>query len=105
MPQVPVEPLFPQRCDECGQQRDQKARIQETIDNDDLPGRVILGGGTIWDCGMVEGEEDSVEESCRLFVGVWLKLFIDIDDESRANCGEQARLQDWVRSSARALEE
>ena len=52
------------------------------------------GVGFIWDCGMIEGEEDSTEKGCRLITGIWLKLFIDVDDESRANCGEQTRLQD-----------
>ena len=43
---------------------------------------------------MVEGEEESAEEGCRLVVKIWLKLFINVDDESRANGGEQARLRD-----------
>ena len=42
---------------------------------------------------MIEGEKDGAEESCRLIIGIWLKLFIDIDDESRANSGEQACLK------------
>ena len=54
---------------------------------------------------MIEGEEDSTQEGCRLITGVRLKLFIDVDDESRANGREQARLQDYVRSSAKTLEE
>ena len=61
--------------------------------------------GFVWDCGIVEGEEDSLEQGCCLIVGIWLKLFIDVNDESRTNGGEQARLQDWVRSLTRTLEE
>ena len=47
---------------------------------------------------MIEGEEDGTEEGCGLIGGIWLKLFVDIDDKSRANGGEQTRLQDEVRS-------
>ena len=47
---------------------------------------------------MIEGEEDSTEEGCSLIAGIWLKLFVDIDDESRANGREQTRLYDEVRS-------
>ena len=42
---------------------------------------------------MIEGEEDGTEESCGLIGGIWLKLFVDIDDESRTNSREQARLK------------
>ena len=55
-------------------------------DSDDLTGGVLWGGWNggdfIWYCGMIEGEKDGAEESCRLIIGIWLKLFIDIDDES-----------------------
>ena len=96
--QVSVYPLLPQHRDKRGQQREQKARVQETIDDDDLAGRILLDGqngvGFIWDCGMIEGEEDGTQEGCRLIVGAWLKLFIDVDNKGRANGREQARLQD-----------
>ena len=46
---------------------------------------------------MIEGEEDGTEEGGSLIGGIWLELFVDIDDESRANGGEQTRLQDEVR--------
>ena len=86
VPQVSVEPLLPQHRDECGQKGDQKTRKQETGSDDDLAGRVLLdgrnGGGFVWDCGVIEGEKDGLEESCRSIVGIWLKLFIDVDDKS-----------------------
>ena len=95
MPQVSVEPLLPQHRGKRSQQRHQKARKQETIDGDNLAGRVLLNGeGFIWDCGMVEGEEDDTEESCRLVAGIRLNLFVDIDDKGRTNSREQARLRD-----------
>jgi hypothetical protein len=47
----------------------------------------------IRDRRMVEGKEDRTEEGCRLVVGIRLKLRIDIDDERRADCREQAGLQ------------
>ena len=49
-------------------------------------------GGFIWDCGVIEGEQDGTEESCGLIARIRLKLFIDVDDESRANCREQSGL-------------
>ena len=107
MPQVSVEPLLPQHRDERGQQRDQKACVQETTDDNDLHGRMIFdgwnGSNFVWDCGIVEGEENGMKEGCRLVTGIRLKLFIDVYDESRANGGEQPRLQG--QSLARALEE
>ena len=50
---------------------------------------------------MIEGEEDSTEEGGSLIGGIWLELFVDIDDKSRANGGEQTRLQDEVRLLAK----
>ena len=38
-------------------------------------------GCFIWDCGVIEGEKDGTEEGCRLIVGVWLKIFINVDDK------------------------
>ena len=101
MSQVPVQPLLPQHCDERGQKRDQKARVQQASSNDDLARRVLLGGrnggGFVWDGGVVEGEKDCTEESRRLRVGIRLKLRIDINDKRGADCREQARLRDQVR--------
>ena len=104
--QVLVEPLLPQHRNKCGQQRDQKAQEQEAVDGDDFAGRMLLdgcnGAGFVWDCGIVEGEEDSMEESCGLITGIWLKLLIDVDDESCANSREKAHLQGQVRLLTRA---
>ena len=101
MPRITVQPLLPQHRGECGEQRNQEACEQETIDEDNLAGRVLLGdwngGGFVWDCGMIEGEENGTEESCGFIAGVRLELFVDVDDENRANCREQARLQGLVR--------
>ena len=47
---------------------------------------------------MIEGKKDGTEESRGVIGGTWLKLFVDVDDESRANGREQTRLQDKVRS-------
>ena len=84
VPQVPVQPLLPQHRDECGQQRDQQTGIQETSCGDNFAGRGNLGRrngeGFVWDCGMVEGEEDRKKESRRLAVGIGLKFGINIDD-------------------------
>ena len=68
MPQVSVQPLLPQHGDESGQQRHQKACVQQTSDGDDLAGRVLLNGwncgGFIWDRGVIEGEKNGTEEGC-----------------------------------------
>ena len=65
-PQVPIKPLFAQYCDECGQQWDQKACIQETGDSDDPIRWIFLNrwndGGSTQDSGLVECEEDSAKE-------------------------------------------
>jgi len=53
IPQVTVEPLFPQHCDKCSQQRDQETCIHESGGGDYLAGRDFLdgwnSGGFIWD--------------------------------------------------------
>ena len=76
MSQVPVEPLFAQHRDERGEQRDQKARVHQSSDGDDLAGGTLLdewnGGGFVRDSRLIEGEEDCAEESCGLLVRVWL---------------------------------
>ena len=73
MMQVLIEPLFAQHRDECGQQRDQETCVHQAGDGDNLAGKILLdrrnGGGFVWDCGLVEGEEDGAEEGCRLVIG------------------------------------
>ena len=101
VPHVSVQPLLPQHCDERREQRYQQAGVHETRDGDDLAGRVLLngqnGGGFVWDCGLVEGEEDGAEEGHGLVVGVGLEFGMDVDDEGRADGREQTRLRDQVR--------
>ena len=58
----------------------------------------LNGAGFVWDCRIVEREEDRIKEGRCLIIGSGLKLFVDVDDESRANSRKQARLQDKVRS-------
>ena len=92
MPQISVEPLLPQHCDESGKQRDPQARVHEPGDGDDFAGRIFLGGwnssGFVWDGGLVEGEEDRTEESCGLLIWIGLETRVDVDDERRADGGE-----------------
>jgi len=96
VPQIPVEPLLSQHCDECGEQRDQQTRVHESSDGDDLAGRALLdgwhGGGLVRDGRLVEGEEDRTEEGCRLLVRIGLETRVDVDDEGGADGGEQTRL-------------
>jgi hypothetical protein len=68
IPQVPVQPLFPQHRDECSKQRDQEACVHKPSDGDDLAGRILLGGrnggGYTRDSGLVEGEKNGAKEGC-----------------------------------------
>jgi len=97
IPQVPVEPLLSQHGNECGEQGDQEAGVHEPSDGGDLARRVFLdrwnSRGLARDRRLIEGEEDGAEEGHGLFVRVWLKFRMDIDDESRADGREQASLQ------------
>jgi hypothetical protein len=96
MPQVPVEPLFAQHCDERGEQRDQETRVHQSGDRDDLGGGVFLGGwnggGFVRDSRLIEGEEDCAEESGGLLVRIGLQARVDVDDEGGTDGREQARL-------------
>ena len=106
VPEVPIEPLLSQHCDECGKKRDQETRIHQPGDGDDLAGRAFLGGwdggGFVRDGRLVEGEEDRAEEGCGLLVRIGLETRVDVDDEGRADGGEQTRLQGRVRLFMRA---
>ena len=98
MPQVPVQPLLPQHCDECRQQRNQEARIHQTRCGDDLTRWASLDGrnsvGLSGNGGLVESEEDSSEEGGGLFVGIGLEVRVDVDDEGGTDGREQAGLQE-----------
>jgi hypothetical protein len=100
MPQVSIQPLLSQHRNERGEKRNQKTREQESGGGDNLARWVFWGswdgGDFVWDCGTVEGEEDGTEEGHCLVVGVGLELRIDVDDESRANGGEQTRLREQI---------
>ena len=99
MPKVPVQPLFAQHRDECGQQRHEKACVQKVQGYDDLLGRTIPGrreGGIfVRSDGWVEAEEDCAEVGLRLFVGIRLEVGLDVDDEGGADGGEQTGLRTW----------
>ena len=69
---------FPKHGDECGEQGDQKTRVHEPSDGDDLTRWVFLnrwnGGGFTWDSGLIESQEDRGQESHGLFVWVGLEF-------------------------------
>jgi len=100
VPQVPVEPLFTQHRDECGEQGNQKTRVHESSDGDDLAGRIFLGrwndGSFVRDSRLVEGEEDRAQEGHRLIVRVGLEFRVDVNDEGRTDGRKQTRLQEQV---------
>ena len=106
VPQVAIEPLLAQHCNECGEQGDQETRVHEPSDGDDLAGRIFLGGwhggDFVWDSRLVEGEEDRTEKGSRLVVRVGLELRVDVDDEGGTDGREQTRLREQVRSLAGA---
>ena len=56
----------------------------------------------MWDCRVIESEEDCTKQYGRLVNGIGLKLGVNIDDESRTDGREQTRLQDQVRGSVKA---
>ena len=97
LPHVPVEPLLPQHGDERRKQGHQETGVHQARDGDDLARWDSWDGwddgGLTGDRGVIESEEDCAEEGGRLFVRVWLKLRVDVDDECRADSGEQARLR------------
>ena len=96
IPQVPVEPLFAQHRDKCGEQGDQETRVHECSNGNDLARRTGLdgwdGGGFVQDSRLVEGEKDRAEQGCRLLVRVGLESRVDIDGEGGTDGGEQTRL-------------
>ena len=98
MPQVPVQPLFSEHRDECGEQRDQETRVHESSDGNDLLGMIFLDwrgkGVPAQDGGLVESEKDCTEEDRSLLVRIRLQLRLDIDDKRRADRGEQTGLRD-----------
>jgi len=87
--QVPAQPLLPQHGGECGEQGQEKARVHEASNGDDLAWRALLngwnGGGLTGDGGPIESEEDGAEKGRRLFARVGLEVRMDIDDESGAD--------------------
>ena len=103
IPQVLVQPLFPQHGDECGQQGDQKARVHEIGSGDDLARWIFLNrwndGGLAGDSGLIESEKDGAEEGHGLvvLVRVGLEVRLDVDNGSRTDGGEQTRLRARVR--------
>jgi hypothetical protein len=100
VPEVPVQPLLPQHCNECGQQGHQQTRIYKDRGRDDLRGGTIprLGSGGVFvgNDGPVESEEDCAKVGLRPFTGIWLKLRLNVYDESRASRREQAGLRMWL---------
>ena len=101
MSQIPVQPLLPQHCDECRQQRDQETRVHQARRRDDLARWASLngrnGGGLAGNGGLVEREEDGPEERRGLFVGIGLEIRVDVDDKGRADGREQAGLREQMR--------
>ena len=104
VPQVPVEPLFPQHGDECGEQGGQKTCVHEASGRDDLVWWSLgkrNDGGLAWDRGMIESEEDGAKEGHGLLVRVRPELRMDVDDERRADGREQTGLREQVREATR----
>ena len=101
IPQVSIQPLLAQHCDECGEHGDYQTRVHETGHSDDLARRVSRdrwdGRGLTRDGGLIESEENCAEEGGRLLVRIGLEVGMDVDDEGRADSGEQTSLQGQVR--------
>ena len=99
MSDVSVQPLLTQHCDKRGQERHQKTRVQEVGGRDNLWRGTTPRRGTrgdfIWRDGSVEAEENRSEVGFGPFIGVWLEIRLDVDDEGGADRGEQAGLRMW----------
>ena len=98
MPQVPVQPLLPQHCDERRQQRDQETCVHQARRDDDLARWAPLNGrnvgGLAGNGGLVESEKDGPEERRGLLVGIGLEIRVDVDDKGRVDSREQAGLRE-----------
>jgi len=96
VPQISVEPLLSQHCDEGGNQRDQETRVHESSDGDNLAGGALLdgwdSGGLVRDGRLVECEKDRTEEGCGLLVRIGLEPRVGVDDKGGADSGEQTCL-------------
>ena len=97
MSEGPVQPLLAQHCDKRGQQRHQKACVQEIRGRDNLCRGAIPRWRTrrdfVWSNGSVEVEENGP----KVGIGeVWLELGLDVDDEGGADGGEQTGLKMWL---------
>ena len=101
IPQVSIQPLLAQHRDERGEHRDYQTRVHETGHSDDLARWVSRdrwdGRGLTRDGGLIESEENCAEEGGRLLVRIGLEVGMDVDDEGRADSGEQTSLQGQVR--------
>ena len=99
--QVSIQPLLAQHRDECGEHGDYETRIHEAGDGDDLARWIFLdrwdGRGLTGDGGLIESDEDRTEEGGGLLVRIGLEVRMDIDDEGRADGGEQTGLREKVR--------
>ena len=88
--------MLPQHGNERGEQGDQKTRVHEAGDGDDLARWAFLngwnGGGLTGDGGLIESEEDSAEEGSGLLAGIGLEVRVNINDKSGADGREQTRL-------------
>ena len=95
--QVSVQPLLAQHRDECGEHGYYQTRIHEAGHGDNLARWIFLGR---WDGRggrLIETEDKCAEKGGRLLVWIGLEVRMDIDDEGRADGGEQTGLQEHVR--------
>ena len=93
--------MLAQHSDECGEHGYYETRVHETGHGDDLARWIFLGWwdgrGLTRDGGLIESEEDRAEEGGGLLVRIGLEVRMDVDDEGRADGGEQTSLQEQVR--------
>ena len=94
-PGISIEPLLAQHSDEGGKERGGKTRVKDGLDVDDSGIRAgpfrEIGVGTGWGL-LKQGVCDDLEEGIILLLNIWLKLVLDIEDESGCYSREQAGL-------------
>ena len=93
--------MLAQHGNKCGEQGDQKTCIHEAGGGDDLARWVFPNGrncrGLTRGGRLIESEKNCTEEGGGLFVRIGLEVGMDVDDEGRADSGEQTGLQEQVR--------
>ena len=87
--------MFAEHCEEGGEKCGGETGVEDGLDLDNRmrsPGSLWEGGNVVSKGGVVDLVDKDTEESDSLITRVGMKLRLDIEDESRGDCGEQTGL-------------